>query len=90
MKSMNRFLLGLAVTFALVFTPALSACPMCQEAAGASQTGKDDAYFQARAYNHAIYLMVGMPYLLLGGLGFLFYRSVRQARTEPVMAPEDL
>jgi hypothetical protein len=32
----------------------------------------------ARAYNHSIYLMVGMPYLLLGVVGFLVYRGLRQ------------
>ncbi len=71
-----------AFALALVLAPLLPACPMCQEAAGASQTGQDDAFFQARAFNHAIYLMVSMPYLLLGGLGFLFYRSVKRARNE--------
>ncbi len=71
-------------------TPALQACPMCQEAAGSSQTDKDDAYYQARAFNHAIYLMVSMPYLLLAGVGFLIYRSVRQSRVVDITAPEDL
>jgi hypothetical protein len=32
----------------------------------------------ARAYNQSIYLMVGMPYLLLGTVGFLVYRGLRQ------------
>jgi len=33
---------------------------------------------ESRAYNDSIYLMVGMPYLLLGGVGLLIYRAVRQ------------
>jgi hypothetical protein len=39
---------------------------------------------EARAYNNSIYLMVGMPYLLLGGVGYLVYRGVKQkAATAP-------
>jgi hypothetical protein len=33
---------------------------------------------EARAYNQSIYLMVSMPYLLLGGVGFMIYRGLRQ------------
>jgi hypothetical protein len=31
-----------------------------------------------RAYHASVYLMVGMPYLLLGVFGFLIYRGMRQ------------
>jgi hypothetical protein len=30
---------------------------------------------EPRAYNQSIYLMVGMPYLLVGCVGFLIYRA---------------
>jgi hypothetical protein len=30
-----------------------------------------------KAYNHSIYLMVGMPYLLAGGFGVYIYRAVK-------------
>jgi hypothetical protein len=39
---------------------------------------EDDQTREARAYNQSIYLMVGMPYLLLGVLGFKFYRGLKQ------------
>jgi hypothetical protein len=35
----------------------------------------DDPLQEARAYNNSIYLMVTMPYLLLGTVGFLIYRG---------------
>jgi hypothetical protein len=38
----------------------------------------EDPLAEARAYNRSIYLMVGMPYLLLGAFGFLIYRGLRQ------------
>jgi hypothetical protein len=45
---------------------------------------EDDQLREAQAYNSSIYLMVGMPYLLLGTVGFLIYRGVRKnGRSEP-------
>jgi hypothetical protein len=44
----------------------------------------DDPVRQARAYNNSIYLMVGMPYFLLGVVGYLVYRGRKQqARVQP-------
>jgi hypothetical protein len=37
---------------------------------------------ESRAYNDSIYLMVGMPYLLLGGVGLLIYRGYRRHAKE--------
>ena len=33
---------------------------------------------EARAYNQSIYLMVGMPYLLLGAFSWWVYRGLRR------------
>jgi hypothetical protein len=38
----------------------------------------DDPLREARAYNQSIYFMVAMPYLLLGGVGFMVYREVKK------------
>ena len=44
---------------------------------------ENDPFKEANAYNWSIYLMVGMPYLLLGTVGFLVYRGLQQnARAE--------
>jgi hypothetical protein len=37
----------------------------------------------AAAYNQSIYLMVGMPYLLLGAVGYLIYRGYRKGQQAP-------
>jgi hypothetical protein len=37
-----------------------------------------DPFKEAQAYNYSIYLMVAMPYLLLGTVGFLVYRGLKQ------------
>jgi hypothetical protein len=47
----------------------------------------NDMKREAEAYNNSIYLMVGMPYLLLAGVGCLVYRGLRRkARMEQMAA----
>lgn len=71
----------------------LQACPMCQEAIPNSSSVEDEDQARlARAYNRSIYLMVGMPYLLVGAVGYLVYRQVRlravlEVPTESVARP---
>lgn len=55
--------------------------------ANASGAEEEDQSRVARAYNNSIYLMAGMPYLLLSGVGFLVYRGLKQkARLEQAAA----
>ena len=37
-----------------------------------------DPVREASAYNNSIYLMVSMPYLLLGAFGFYVYRGLKK------------
>jgi hypothetical protein len=73
---------ALLLAFALLGPVAgARACPSCQEAVSLSDDADTQAADEARlarAYNHSIYLMVGMPYFLLGVLGFLVYRGLKQ------------
>jgi hypothetical protein len=48
-----------------------------------SSSEDDDPLREARAYNRSIYLMVAMPYLLLGTVGFLIYRGIKAAQKPP-------
>jgi hypothetical protein len=41
-------------------------------------SGNSDPFREARAYHLSVYLMVGMPYLCLGIVGYLIYRGVNQ------------
>jgi hypothetical protein len=49
-----------------------------------SEDGSDPLR-EARAYNHSIYLMLAMPYLLVGFLGFKIYQVCknRNDNTDP-------
>ena len=46
-----------------------------------SSSEDDDPLREARAYNESIYLMVAVPYLLLGTLGFMIYRGFKAKKT---------
>lgn len=81
-KTFGQRWLAIAVLgMALVFPLSARACPSCQAALDqpADQTS-DDPMREAKAYAASIYLMAGMPYLLLASVGFLFYRSVKKAQ----------
>lgn len=55
-----------------------------------SGAGEEDQAREARAYNTSVYLMVGMPYLLLGAVGVGVYRGLRQkALAESAAADAD-
>jgi hypothetical protein len=43
-----------------------------------SGSEEDDQQREAQAYNSSIYLMVGMPYLLLGAFGYMIYRGIKK------------
>ena len=56
------------------------------QASGAEAT---DQSREASAYNLTIYLMAGMPFLLLAGFGFGVYRSLnRKAVADALAAPQ--
>jgi hypothetical protein len=49
-------------------------------ASSGSEEYDTDPVREASAYNNSIYLMVGMPYLLLGAFGFYVYRGLEKNR----------
>ncbi len=84
------WLLALFVIVALLAWPrAMYACPLRADAiASSGPEENDDPLREARGYNRSIYLMVGMPYLLLGAVGFWIYRGLKQrALIEQQAAP---
>ncbi len=83
-----RWLISLVCLVGLCFAnpmaPQARACPMCKEAINTTNDMEevyDDPFTEARAYNTSIYMMVGMPYLLLGTVGYLIYRHRKQRST---------
>lgn len=76
---MRRYVMFfLALILVLGVTVPLAACPLCKEAISSPGTDGEEINNAPAAYNASIYLMAGMPYLLLGGVGFLIYRGCQK------------
>lgn len=69
-----------ALAFVLALPGAGSACPLCKEAISSSDGGEEGEEINhlPAAYNRSIYLMVSVPYILLGSVGFLVYRGCKK------------
>jgi hypothetical protein len=60
----------------------VSACPLCKEAipeASSGAEGDHDPDRLSRAYNYSIFSVLGIMFGLLGGVGFMIYRTHRPA-----------
>jgi hypothetical protein len=80
----RTLLFGLVFVTLLVMPRMATACPMCSEAVPDTSGAEAlDAERESQGYNRSIYLMAGMPYLLLGGMGLLIYRGYRRQAQEP-------
>ena len=74
MKSVRLLMLGLVLASIHCRLPTFRPAPSARRAI--SSGGEDEEINNApAAYNTSIYLMAGMPYLLLGSVGFLIYRG---------------
>lgn len=69
----------------LMLTPGLApACPLCRDAVTQTTASEEtDQNREAVAYNRSIYLMLAVPYLAVGVVGFCIYRGMRRQDEEP-------
>jgi hypothetical protein len=73
-----------ALLLCLTLTPSIPACPSCQAALDSANQSEANTIEQekaknlATAFNQSIYLMVSVPYLLLGFFGLLIYRGMKK------------
>jgi hypothetical protein len=79
MKTLLRWL-GTLSLLAVVGAPtAAPACPMCKDAVSVQTNATDpDPAQEARAWNYNIYAFVSIPYVLVGMVGFMVYRSFKK------------
>lgn len=78
MSSIFRLTLLLLVLALLVPCAAVSACPLCKEAIASPGDDDEEINNAPWAYNTSIYLMVGVPYVLLCGVGYFIYRGCQK------------
>jgi hypothetical protein len=85
---MRRMLRGAVASVAMALLLCMAteawACPNCREALADSPQGRG----LAAGFYYSILFMMSMPFLILGGLGTVFYRSVRRAQHEQQAASE--
>jgi hypothetical protein len=67
-----------AATIVLSVAPDAWACPTCREGLADNPAGQS----LARGFYYSILFMMSMPFLILGTLGTVAYRSVQKAKTE--------
>ena len=73
-----RILLGVLLFGVVSIVPTTaSACPLCKEAISTTDD-PDEVNNLPAAYNNSIYMMVAVPYLSLGLLGFGIYRGLKK------------
>ena len=80
MRTIHTLVLTLVAGLSLFAVPAV-ACPNCKEAASSAIDEGDDPYREALAYNRSIYVMLAVPYTLVGLGGFYCYRHLRRNGT---------
>jgi len=77
---MKLLKITLAILFVFLFLEcnSASACPNCRDATKATPGASTESQFrEAQAFNRSIYVMAGMPFVLLGGFGLAIYRMTK-------------
>jgi hypothetical protein len=60
-----------------------SACPLCREAITQTSAAEEiDRQREAASYNNSIYLMLGVPFLSVGVVGFCVWRGLRRNESQ--------
>ncbi len=88
MRYMKTLIAAMTLATALGLSGPATACPLCQSAAESAidSSGEqqfDDPAAEARAYNHSIYLLIGVPYTIFAVGGFYCYRHLKGHGTPP-------
>ncbi|MCC2547062.1 hypothetical protein LJY25_11440 [Hymenobacter sp. BT175] len=82
-KFVSTAVLTLLLGFMLVLAPATASaqCTMCKTQVEASRTEKD-GYQNYSGLNRGILYLMTVPYLLMGVVGFFWYRSTHQKKKQ--------
>jgi hypothetical protein len=83
---MKLLKIALAILFVFLVLECKSAngCPNCRDATKATPGASSESQFrEAQAFNRSIYVMAGMPFVLLGGFSLAFYRMSRSNPSSP-------
>ena len=80
MKKIKFFLSVIFLSLLLSFTgtPAMAQCAMCRASVESNQNGDEKLSNLGKGLNKGILYLMAIPYILVGTVGFLYYRSQRK------------
>lgn len=70
----------LIIVSMLVFTPAFSQCAMCK--ASVESNIENDQKAVGKGLNDGIIYLMSIPYLVLGGIGYMVYKNWKSKGSE--------
>jgi hypothetical protein len=71
-------LIALSLVLSFTSTPTRAQCAMCRASVESSQNGDEKMSNLGRGLNRGILYLMAIPYILVGTVGFLYYRSNRK------------
>ncbi len=71
--------LGIVMLMPVIDSEAIAQCPMCRMSA---ESNLKDGGSAGKGLNKGILYMLTMPYLLVGGIGFLWWKNRRRLSDE--------
>lgn len=80
---MKKYLLFLTLAILLNIGTGLSGiaqCPMCKASLESNQKGNETTQTYGRGINMGILLLLVMPYLAAGTIGFVYYKNYRKRK----------
>ncbi|GEO05254.1 hypothetical protein AAE02nite_29180 [Adhaeribacter aerolatus] len=80
MKAIKYYISLVALTLVLSFTATETnaQCAMCRASVESNQNGDDKLANLGRGLNKGILYLMAIPYILVGTVGFLYYRNNRK------------
>jgi len=72
--------IALIIVSMLVVTPAFSQCAMCK--ASVESNIENDQKVVGRGLNDGIIYLMSIPYIVLGGIGYMVYKNWKSKGTE--------
>ena len=76
---MKRTYIFLLLVVLFVTTPAEAQCAMCRAVLESEESGQ-----AAKGINNGIMYLMLMPYLLVGGIGFIIYRMYKKSKQKEI------
>ena len=72
----------------MVFSGTADACPMCNDALENGKTASPESNL-SKGFAYSVYFMLPVPFLIMGGFGYLIHTALRQDAASLEDLPSD-